>query len=177
MATSSKIASSPGPSPKKMRSEYEDYLTDSLKDIDIELKAACYDISNQQTNAALQTVERVRRKLKVIEGKSHFYFKNAQQEKRESNQKIHSLQSREKYLLNENRMLRNRMSECKDQVDSIFSENWEEDSTNVDIKEHAVEIPTETVEEKFPKETADDRFPKETADNEFPKESTDDKLE
>ena len=44
-------------------------LTESLEDLDTELKAICYDITINNGAQAIKSIEKVRRKLKATEGK------------------------------------------------------------------------------------------------------------
>ena len=55
-------------SPAK-RQRLDSVLTESLEDLDTELKAICYDIKINNSAQAIKSIEKVRRKLKATEGK------------------------------------------------------------------------------------------------------------
>lgn len=55
-------------SPAK-RQRLDSVLTESLEDLDTELKAICYDITINNGAQAIKSIEKVRRKLKATEGK------------------------------------------------------------------------------------------------------------
>lgn len=44
-------------------------MTEGLEDIDTELKAVCYDITVKNGSQAIKSIEKIRRKLKAMEGK------------------------------------------------------------------------------------------------------------
>lgn len=56
-------------SPSKIQ-RLDTFLTDFTEEVDTELKAVvCYDISNKNSGQAIKAVEKIRRKLKAMEGK------------------------------------------------------------------------------------------------------------
>lgn len=55
-------------SPSKIQ-RLDTFLTDFTEEVDTELKAVCYDISNKNKGQAIKAVEKIRRKLKAMEGK------------------------------------------------------------------------------------------------------------
>ena len=55
-------------SPAK-RQTLDSVLTESLEDLDTELKAICYDITINNGTQGIKSIEKVRRKLKAKEGK------------------------------------------------------------------------------------------------------------
>uniref|UniRef100_K1RB38 Uncharacterized protein n=1 Tax=Magallana gigas TaxID=29159 RepID=K1RB38_MAGGI len=55
-------------SPSKIQ-RLDTFLTDFTEEVDTELKAVCYDISTKNSGQAIKAVEKIRRKLKAMEGK------------------------------------------------------------------------------------------------------------
>lgn len=61
--------------------DLQSFLQETIPEIDVELKAACYDITIGQKKNALSIIEKVRRKLMLLQKKSEMFHKEITKEK------------------------------------------------------------------------------------------------
>lgn len=83
-------------------------MKETMSDVDIELKAILYDISKgqqQMRDGIIASIERVRRKLLVLDKKSEIYFKEVEKDL----SKLRCLENVEITLKAENRSLRDKL--------------------------------------------------------------------
>jgi hypothetical protein len=79
-------------------------IADYINDMDIQLKAVCFDFSKNNAESALTMLEKVRRQMKAIVGKSGCNLKAIS-----SMQRIQSLCVRERFLMRENQDLKDKL--------------------------------------------------------------------
>ena len=96
-------------SPQKNKLDtLEQSIVDSFKDLDIQLKAACFDLTNCNNQAAIETIDKARRKLRAIEGKSVVVINLLRKDHALQQQKMHGMASRERFLMKDIHDLRHK---------------------------------------------------------------------
>ena len=104
-------------SPKKK--DLQGVVQQLISDVDVELKAALYDISKGQHEMATKTIERVRRKLTVLEKKSEYFCKDFSKDKA----RLQLLESVELSLKAENKKLKEKLSNLRKEMQDLTNED------------------------------------------------------
>ena len=119
-------------SPKKK--EPQGVVQQLISDVDVELKAALYDISKGQHEMATKTIERVRRKLTVLEKKSEYFCKDFSKDKA----RLQLLESVELSLKAENKKLSNLRKEMQDLTNEDAFQSEDEPLTPILCSQESV---------------------------------------
>lgn len=93
---------------KQTKKDLRTVMKETMSDVDIELKAILYDISKgqqQMRDGIIASIERVRRKMLVLDKKSEIYFKEVEKDL----SKLRCLENVEITLKAENRSLRDKL--------------------------------------------------------------------
>lgn len=127
--------------------DLQSFLQEIISEIDVELKAACYDITIGQMKNALSIIEKVRRKLMVLQKKSEIYHKEITKEKVEMKRyqdMVASLRKEKKKLQEELSTVSKELQDLQD-FESIVSELDTSQPASNDEDEVMVSQPSESV--------------------------------
>jgi hypothetical protein len=63
--------------PKKVKTDdINQVVKTAISDMDTDLKAVCYDLSKNKSKPAIATIERVRRKLQALDGRTKYPYRH-----------------------------------------------------------------------------------------------------
>lgn len=94
--------------------DFATFVQEQINEIDIELKAVCYDITTGNKNA-ISSVERVRRKMKIIQKRADVYKKDLNSNKAEMKRLVKS----EENLKKENATLKEELGKVKQDLKDL----------------------------------------------------------
>lgn len=97
-------------------------ISESVKEIDTQLKSAGYDMFMTDKESGTATREKIRRKVKVLESKSAMIIKDLEKSNQSWEQKLKLKRKRENDLEKETKKLQHEIKKLKTELDEEFLE-------------------------------------------------------
>ena len=100
--------------------DIRNFVSEAVKDLDTNLKAAGYDMLRTDKGSATETIERIRRKVKVLEAKSTTLLEHVDDKVADLEGKLKQRAKREYRLEKENQELKTEVKRLKACIDDDF---------------------------------------------------------
>ena len=129
-------------------------VCESVADIDTHLKAAGFDMFMRDKNSGTETLNKIRRNVKVLEGKTNYMIQELEKEKESMESHLQSKTKRARELEKDNECLRKKLKKVQQELDDVFPDtsdasfNLSQDTSISGSQEEKNAVPLSVAKEK-----------------------------